>query len=182
MFRSGVGALHFTFHVIYFESQDREAVECPCGTFGVDGGRGEGAYRCVKVAEIGVKLFHHVGSDLIGTVDATLESESGHGVDFRVADNVLKVPLHCIYHVFGKEHVVDVAFSIRVFDYGVNIVEFMIGLSGLTEYAVAFFSECHNGECVWVRWLIIGCVFGIAFVAKAIEVNFAQVGPAVIWP
>ena len=128
-----VGALGFGAHVVDFERQDAEAVEGPRGALGVDGGVGGGRYAGVERAEVGVELLHHVGAHLVGAVDAALEGECGHGVDVRVADDVLEVPLHGVDVVFGEECVLDASGLEGVLLGGVDVVGLVVGGRGLRE-------------------------------------------------
>ena len=146
-----VGAGHFHLHVIDLQGENRQAVESPRGAFGVDCRAVEGLYILVGFAEVGVELLNHVGAVLIGAVDATLQGQGGHRVDFGVAYDILKMPLHGIDPVLGEECVLDRAVLVGVVYLGVNIVMLVIESCSVVEYAVALVSKIHNhwGYCCY---------------------------------
>ena len=53
--------------------------------------------------EIAVDGLHQVGSILVRLVDAAFQREGFYGVNVRVADDVLEVPLHRVYPTFAVE-------------------------------------------------------------------------------
>ena len=65
-----------------------------------------GNTRCVACAaelgyELVVDLLHHVGTVLVGLVDAALQRHGLHGVDRGQADDILQVSLHRVDPVLG---------------------------------------------------------------------------------
>ena len=47
-----------------------------------------------------VNVLDHIRTILIRLIDAALDGQGLDGVDLRVADNVLQVPLYCVYPIF----------------------------------------------------------------------------------
>ena len=121
-----VGTLHFLTHVVYLQRKDREAVDGPCRTFGIDGGVGSGFHVLILVEEIAVDEFHQVGTVLIALVDAAFEHEGSCRIDVRVAYDVFEMPLYRINPVFQIQVVFDCFEFVRIVYRGIHIVRLVI--------------------------------------------------------
>ncbi len=126
MFGGCVGAVHLGLHVVYLKSEDRQAVQSPSRTLGIDCRIGRRHYAGVLCAEIGIKFFNHIGTLLVGAVYTALERQSGHRVDFGVAYYILQMPLHGVYAVFGIEYTLYALGSVGLTGRSVDIVVEMI--------------------------------------------------------
>ena len=118
----GIGALHLLSHVVDLEREDGEAVDGPRRTLGIDTCIGQRDNVAILVAQIAVYLLHEVGAVLVAAVDASLDEQSLHGIDVRVADDILKMPLHGVDPAFQIKACLYAPFIIRVADGCVNIV------------------------------------------------------------
>ncbi len=136
-----VRADRFAVHVVDLERQDREAVDGPGGGLGVDAGVGLRGHLAVFLQHIGVDVLHHVGTDLIRLVDPAFEGQRRNGIDLRIADDILQVPLHGVDPALLVEQEVDAAVRIGVVHGVVHIVETVIVVDHLTENPVRIFGK-----------------------------------------
>ena len=80
---------------------------------------------------------------MIRLIDTALQGQSLDRVDFRVADNIFKVPLHSVNPVFYKEFCLDGAIFVRVGNFCVHIISLMIKINGGIEKPITFFCKFH---------------------------------------
>ena len=95
-----VRTLGFACHVVNLQRQDRQTVDRPRRGLGIEPGIGPGFHVLVFVEQVRIDIFHHIGTILVRLVDTALDGQCGHGVDLRVADDILQVPLHGVDPVF----------------------------------------------------------------------------------
>ena len=87
-------------HVVNLQGKNGQAVYRPGRTLGIDGG-GRGYLHVLKlIAEVTVYLFYQIRAVLVALVDTSLEQEGFVGVDLRIADNILEMPLYGVYPTF----------------------------------------------------------------------------------
>ena len=89
-----VATLGFDAEMVYFECEDGETVDGPCGGFGVEGGIGEWSDVGENLHVVVVDLLDEVGTALVAFVDAPLDGKGKDGVDVGWAYEVFKVPLY----------------------------------------------------------------------------------------
>ena len=145
----GIGALGLLAHVIDFQGKDAQAVDGPCRALGVDGGIGQRLHVAELLSEVGVNLLDEVGAVLIRAVDAAFQLQGLDGVDVRVADDVLEVPLHGVDPALQVEPVLDGVLRVGIIDGCVDIVLDVIVADDLPEDIVALFGKCHFCEIVF---------------------------------
>ena len=138
-----VGTADLLLHVINLDMQDAQAVNSPSGTLGIDPCIGLSRYVVKLFPEIAVNTLHQVRTVLIAFVNTAFERQGINGIDFRVADDVLQVPLYYIYPVLAVEVVLDGAFRIRIGARGVHMVGLVVILHGLVENGITPFGKIH---------------------------------------
>ena len=136
-----VRTLRLARHVVNLQGEDRQAVDGPRRGLGVEPGAFGGRYVLVFVQQVGVHVLHHVRTVLIRFVDAALDEKRLRGVDGRVADNVLQVPLHRVDPVLVVEQMVDRARRVGIVDGMVHIVPAVILLDGPVENTIRVFGK-----------------------------------------
>ena len=154
MLIGSIGTLHLFLHVVNLQNQDREAVDGPCRTLGVQPGISLQGHLAVVLQEITVNLLHQVGTVLVALVDAAFQGERSSGVNLRVANQVFQMPLHRINPVFQVETVLDGTFGVWITDGAIYVVRLVIVIDSLAEDVNAKIGEC------WFHKRL-GCFFSI---------------------
>ena len=130
-------------HVVNLQREYCQTVYCPRRAFGVYRGAGQGLHVLELCQEMAVYALHEVGARLVAAVYPALYLERGGGVDFRVAYDVLQMPLHGVDPLLCVQLILNVALGIRVLHCGVHVVRLMVVCYRLTEYLSANIGECH---------------------------------------
>src|SRR3712207_510884 len=116
---------------------------CSSDLLGVDAGIGQNLHVAVLLSEVAVYLFNQVRAVLIAAVYAPLQAQSFHRVDMRIADDVLKMPLHRVYPTLQIQAVLNRVALIRIIDRGFNVVFHMVIGNRLVKDFVASFCKSH---------------------------------------
>ena len=128
----------------HLESENGETVDGPGWGLSVDARRRLDSDGLELIEEIGVDELDHVSTLLIGGVDSALDGESLDGVDERVADNVLEMPLNSVDPVLAVEEMFELKTAIGVDHRSIDIVRLMIVVDSLIEYRPIEISFLHE--------------------------------------
>ena len=127
--------------MVNLERQNRQPVDGPRRGLGIEPRTGQWFYLPVFVEQVRIDVLHHVRTLLIGLVDAPFDGQRGHGVDLRIADDILKMPLHGVDPVLVIEQVIDRSRLIGILDGTVHIVPAVILFDNPVENAVCVFGK-----------------------------------------
>ena len=144
MLLGDVGAINFYLHVVDLQIEDRQAVDGPSWRFGIDGGVGQHLNVLEGVEEVAVDHLNEIGAILVRLVNPALEHKGSLGIDFRVADDVLEVPLHGVDPVLQIKEKLDCPLLKRVLDRGIYVIGLVIVGNGSVEDAIAKLSKFHK--------------------------------------
>jgi hypothetical protein len=127
--------------VIDFQRKDAQPVDCPCGTLGIESGIGLDDNIAVFWSEELIYLLHKVGAVLVRAVDATFQLQSLYGIDMRIADDILKVPLYGVNPALQIESVLNGITFVGIINGRFDIIFNVIVGNGLIENLVTLFCE-----------------------------------------
>ena len=135
--------LSLLLHVPYLQRQDAETVYRPCGTLSIQSSIGQDGHIAVELTEIGVDVFHQVGTVLVGVVYTAFQRQSLDGVDVRVAYDVLQMPLYGIYPALQIEVVLYGVTIIGVVDSGIYMIFQVVVSDDLIEDIIGLLCKSH---------------------------------------
>ena len=135
---------HLLLHMVNLQSQNRQTIDGPRGTLGIDDRIGQRLYFGVLLKEITVDAFHKIGTVLIGLIDTPFDGQSLDRVDFGIPYNIFEMPLHGVDPILMIEVILDGLFGERIYHGSIDIVLLMIVLRSIPKYMVALFAERHR--------------------------------------
>ena len=156
--RVDIGAFHLLLHMVYLEREDGVAVDSPSGALGVYGCAFKRCDILVPVEKVAVDELYKVGAVLVRLVDAAFQRECLHGVNSRVAYDVLEMPLYGVYPALEVEVIFNALHRIWIVYWCVYVVGLVIIGNGLVEYGPTQLCKFIHFLSVFVLHLLQGTV------------------------
>ena len=163
MFCTGIYAIHLLLHVIHFQVQDTQSINCPCRRFGIDGCIRKRLNTMEFCPKIGINLLNQIRSILIGFVNSSFKQKGFLRINIWVTNNVFQMPLYGIYPILLIKIMLNSAIRIRVIARLINVVSKMIVFYWLMEDLVSGKDEISHLSLfhlnrLWLQSQIDGCL------------------------